>query len=61
MTEILISWNHLRPKDWELTRLQQYFEWARQVIDGLPDDWPELKAVFDQQYKRKPSVLPKGR
>ena len=49
------------PHDWKVERLQRYFDWAKLVIDGLPDDWPELKAVFDQQYKRKPSVLLKGR
>jgi len=49
------------PHDWELERLQRYFDWAKLVIDGLPDDWPELKAVFDQQYIRIPSILPNGR
>ena len=41
------------PHDWESKRLQQYFEWAEQVTDGLRGDWSKLEAIFDQQYERK--------
>jgi guanosine-3',5'-bis(diphosphate) 3'-pyrophosphohydrolase len=44
------------PHDWSLERRQQYFDWGREVIDGLRGDWPELEIVFDQQYQRKPSA-----
>lgn len=42
------------PSNWSLERRQQYFDWAKLVIDGLRGDWPELEAVFDQQYRGRP-------
>ncbi len=42
------------PKGWPLERRQEYFDWAKQVIDGLRGDWPELEAVFEEQYDKKP-------
>jgi hypothetical protein len=40
------------PHDWPLERRQQYFEWGREVIDGLRGEWPELEVVFDHQYPK---------
>ena len=40
------------PADWDLERRRQYFEWAHQVISGLRDPNPLLKAEFDQIYSR---------
>ncbi|MBM3368815.1 MAG: bifunctional (p)ppGpp synthetase/guanosine-3',5'-bis(diphosphate) 3'-pyrophosphohydrolase [Betaproteobacteria bacterium] len=42
------------PALWELARRQEYFEWARQVIDGLRGASPRLEAAFDAAYARKP-------
>ena len=46
------------PAQWELARRQEYFEWARQVIDGLrgagDDKSARLEAAFDAAYTRKP-------
>ncbi|MGQ0512375.1 MAG: HD domain-containing protein [Betaproteobacteria bacterium] len=46
------------PAQWELARRQAYFEWARQVIDGLrgtgKEDSARLEAAFDAAYARKP-------
>ena len=39
------------PGDWSLKRRQNYFDWARQVIDGLRGEWPVLETAFDQQYQ----------
>ncbi len=42
------------PPDWSLARRQAYFDWARQVIDGLRGEWPDLEALFDAHYQLKP-------
>jgi guanosine-3',5'-bis(diphosphate) 3'-pyrophosphohydrolase len=41
------------PAGWSLERRQTYFDWSKQVIDGLRGDWPELEVVFDEQYAKK--------
>ena len=43
------------PPDWPLERRQQYFDWAKNVIDGLRGDWIELEAEFDRRYQRRPT------
>ena len=42
------------PAKWDLGRRREYFEWARQVIDGLRGVHPRLEAAFDAAYLRKP-------
>jgi guanosine-3',5'-bis(diphosphate) 3'-pyrophosphohydrolase len=42
------------PHHWELERRRAYFDWAKQVVDGLRGEWPVLEAAFDRQYERKP-------
>ena len=42
------------PAKWDLQRRQEYFEWAKQVIDGLRGTHPKLEAAFDAAYLRKP-------
>jgi len=42
------------PSKWELERRQEYFEWAKRVIDGLRGVHPKLEAAFDAAYTRKP-------
>ena len=46
------------PAKWDLQRRQEYFEWAKQVIDrlrGAPgESMRALEAAFDAAYLRKP-------
>jgi len=42
------------PAKWDLQRRQEYFEWARQVIDRLRGAHAGLEAAFDAAYGRKP-------
>ncbi|MGE0357176.1 MAG: HD domain-containing protein [Burkholderiales bacterium] len=42
------------PAHWPLERRQAYFEWAREVIDGLRGVHPGLEAIFDEAYRAKP-------
>jgi len=42
------------PPDWSLQRQQEYYDWAKSVIDGLRGDWPVLEEIFDRQYKDRP-------
>jgi guanosine-3',5'-bis(diphosphate) 3'-pyrophosphohydrolase len=42
------------PDDWSLERKQDYFDWAKSVIDGLRGVSPTLEAVFDATYAKRP-------
>lgn len=42
------------PPDWTLERRQEYFDWAKRVIDGLRGVNPKLEAIFDAAYSAKP-------
>ena len=42
------------PADWTLQRRQEYFDWARQVIDQLRGVHQQLEAVFDAAYALRP-------
>ena len=42
------------PAKWDLQRRQEYFEWARRVIDQLRGAHAGLEAAFDAAYRRKP-------
>jgi guanosine-3',5'-bis(diphosphate) 3'-pyrophosphohydrolase len=42
------------PPDWPLKRRQEYFEWAKAVVDGLRGANPALEAKFDAILARKP-------
>ena len=42
------------PAQWGLERRQEYFEWAKRVIDRLRGIHPRLEAAFDAAYLRKP-------
>jgi GTP diphosphokinase / guanosine-3',5'-bis(diphosphate) 3'-diphosphatase len=43
------------PAKWDLERRREYFEWAKQVIDGLRGVHPRLEAAFDRAYARRPA------
>lgn len=38
------------PADWPLQRRREYFDWAKQVVDGLPEVNAELRKLFDDAY-----------
>ena len=40
------------PENWSYERKRQYFDWARQVIDGLSAPEGRLKAEFDRLYSQ---------
>jgi guanosine-3',5'-bis(diphosphate) 3'-pyrophosphohydrolase len=40
------------PADWDYERKQQYFAWAKRVVDGLTTPNPMLKAEFESAWKR---------
>ena len=42
------------PAKWDLQRRQEYFEWAKKVIDQLRGAHPGLEAAFDAACRRKP-------
>ncbi len=42
------------PGDWPLERRQEYFDWAKAVVDGLRGVHPALEHIFDEAYKAKP-------
>ena len=42
------------PTHWTLERRQQYFEWAKAVVDGLRGVHPTLEGLFDEAYGNKP-------
>ena len=42
------------PVQWSLERRQEYFEWAKAVVDGLRGVHPPLEALFDRAYANKP-------
>jgi GTP diphosphokinase / guanosine-3',5'-bis(diphosphate) 3'-diphosphatase len=42
------------PADWPLERRQEYFDWAKEVVDGLRGAHPELERIFDEAYNQRP-------
>ena len=42
------------PKDWTLERRREYFDWAKEVVDGLGEVSPPLRGAFAAAYQRKP-------
>ena len=43
------------PAKWDLARRREYFDWARQVVDGLRGVHPRLEAAFDNAYAGRPA------
>jgi guanosine-3',5'-bis(diphosphate) 3'-pyrophosphohydrolase len=42
------------PADWSLQRKQEYFDWAKEVVDQIRDASAELSLAFDKTYAQKP-------
>jgi guanosine-3',5'-bis(diphosphate) 3'-pyrophosphohydrolase len=45
------------PANWPLERRQDYFDWAKRVVDRMRGAHPELEQLFDKAYGLRPSVL----
>lgn len=43
------------PADWSLERKQQYFDWAKAVVDRVRGAHPGLERLFDEAYARRPA------
>lgn len=43
------------PDRWTLERRQEYFDWAKAVVDGLRGASPSLEKVFDAAYSARPT------
>ncbi len=42
------------PDGWPLARKREYFDWARRVVEALPDANAALRAAFDEAAARRP-------
>jgi guanosine-3',5'-bis(diphosphate) 3'-pyrophosphohydrolase len=42
------------PVGWSLERRRAYFDWAREVVQGLRGTHPRLEALFDEAYGLRP-------
>jgi guanosine-3',5'-bis(diphosphate) 3'-pyrophosphohydrolase len=42
------------PPGWPLARRQEYFDWAKRVVDGVRGVNPTLEAVFDEAFSHRP-------
>jgi len=45
------------PPDWTVERKREYFDWAKQVIDGLTAPNQKLKQEFEALYRRKEEIV----
>jgi guanosine-3',5'-bis(diphosphate) 3'-pyrophosphohydrolase len=43
------------PEGWTLERRQEYFDWARDVIDQLRGAHARLESIFDEAYRNRPT------
>jgi len=44
---------HRPPVGWDRRRRREYFDWAKQVVDGLRGVHPRLEAAFDAAYSMR--------
>ena len=42
------------PANWALARRQEYFDWAKQVVEQIVDAPPKLRSLFTAIYSRRP-------
>ena len=42
------------PANWSLERRQQYFDWAKEVVDRIRGTHPELERRFDEVFAQRP-------
>ncbi|MFV1993049.1 MAG: HD domain-containing protein [Acidiferrobacterales bacterium] len=46
---------HSPPAGWDLKRKQKYFDWAKEVVDGIRGTNSRLEQTFDEVYVKKPT------
>jgi GTP diphosphokinase / guanosine-3',5'-bis(diphosphate) 3'-diphosphatase len=44
------------PADWSLSRRQAYFDWAKRVVDALPQVSEPLRQAFEEAYAKRPAA-----
>jgi len=44
------------PPRWSLTRRQEYFDWAKEVVDKARGVNPKLERIFDRLYRQRPTA-----
>jgi hypothetical protein len=44
------------PADWSVTRRQEYFDWAKRVVDALPQVSSKMREAFEQAYAARPQI-----
>ena len=49
------------PKTWPKSRVREYFDWAKRVVDALRGVHPRLERLFDDAYARKPIISSRPR
>jgi GTP diphosphokinase / guanosine-3',5'-bis(diphosphate) 3'-diphosphatase len=49
------------PAKWTLKRKQQYFDWAKEVVDKIRGANVELERAFDEAFARRPGKLNRNR
>jgi GTP diphosphokinase / guanosine-3',5'-bis(diphosphate) 3'-diphosphatase len=45
------------PANWPLPRRREYFDWAKEVVDGIRDVPPVLGKLFEEAYAGKPGMV----
>ncbi len=46
---------HSPPAGWDLKRKQKYFDWAKEVVEGLRGTNSRLENAFDEVYTKRPN------
>jgi GTP diphosphokinase / guanosine-3',5'-bis(diphosphate) 3'-diphosphatase len=46
---------HAPPANWSIARRQEYFDWAKQVVDALRGVHPGLEREFDRAFAARPT------
>ena len=49
------------PADWSLARQQEYFDWAKEVVDEVRGANARLARRFDRLYRQRPEGKAGGR
>ena len=44
------------PASWDLDRKQEYFDWAKRVVDQIRGTNSKLETIFDDTYSRRPEA-----
>jgi guanosine-3',5'-bis(diphosphate) 3'-pyrophosphohydrolase len=47
---------HAPPAGWDVRRKQKYFDWAKEVVDGVRGTNSRLEKAFDEAYAQRPDT-----